>query len=405
MWSPQPDRVIRLCGRSGTGSNLKKFSPLLGRHFQFDEILSSFFELLSQSCIHRIMAVYTSSDYTVGWISATVTEGTAAALVLDEQHPGLGTEPGDDNAYILGRIGNHNVAIALLPDGEYGTAIAATVAANMIRTFHNIRIGLMVGIGGGAPSERNDIRLGDVVVSSPSDGATGVFQYDFGKAIQDKSFFNTRALNQPPTLLRSAVTKLRISHNLQGHSLGAVVERALEKNAKESTQKMFSRPSPASDKLYVSSHIHIENGKDCRDVCSDDLSKEVPRPDRLEDELCVIHYGEIASANTLLKDAQVRDVLASERDVLCFEMEAAGLMNTFPCLVIRGICDYADTHKNDLWQGFAAMTAAAYAKDLLSKIPPSSVEQEVPIRKLIMDCECLCGLHSAAGSDILFFSQ
>jgi nucleoside phosphorylase len=53
-----------------------------------------------------------------------------------------------------------------------------------------------------------------------------------------------------------------------------------------------------------------------------------------------IHYGLIASANHLMKDAQVRDTLAAEKDVLCFEMEAAGLMNYFPCLVIRGICDY-----------------------------------------------------------------
>ncbi|KAL3444390.1 hypothetical protein BJX65DRAFT_310973 [Aspergillus insuetus] len=46
-------------------------------------------------------------------------------------------------------------------------------------------------------------------------------------------------------------------------------------------------------------------------------------------------------------------------------MEAAGLMNTYPCLVIRGICDYADSHKNKAWQGYAAATAAAFAKELL----------------------------------------
>ncbi|ROT35327.1 ankyrin [Sodiomyces alkalinus F11] len=61
-------------------------------------------------------------------------------------------------------------------------------------------------------------------------------------------------------------------------------------------------------------------------------------------------------------------------------MEAAGLMNHFPCLVIRGICDYADSHKNKEWQGYAAMVAAAYAKDLLQQIPPSRVEAEKPIQ-------------------------
>jgi nucleoside phosphorylase len=82
-----------------------------------------------------------------------------------------------------------------------------------------------------------------------------------------------------------------------------------------------------------------------------------------------IHYGLVASANQLMKDALARDKLAASMDVLCFEMEAAGLMNHFPCLVIRGICDYSDLHKNKEWQGFAVMMAAAYAKDLLCQIP------------------------------------
>jgi len=74
-----------------------------------------------------------------------------------------------------------------------------------------------------------------------------------------------------------------------------------------------------------------------------------------------------------MKDAQVRDHLAQTEDVLCFEMEAAGLMDHFPCLVIRGICDYSDTHKNDLWQGYAAATAAAYAKELLSVVTQKEI--------------------------------
>jgi nucleoside phosphorylase len=77
-----------------------------------------------------------------------------------------------------------------------------------------------------------------------------------------------------------------------------------------------------------------------------------------------------------MKDALLRDEQAYERDVLCFEMEAAGLMDYFPCLVIRGICDYSDTHKNKSWQGYAAMAAAAYAKDIINRIPRSRVETE-----------------------------
>jgi nucleoside phosphorylase len=88
----------------------------------------------------------------------------------------------------------------------------------------------------------------------------------------------------------------------------------------------------------------------------------------------VVHYGTIASGNQVVKNAAKRDrVSAQLGGVLCFEMEAAGLMNSFPCLVIRGICDYADSHKNYQWQAYAAGTAAAYAKELLSVIPAAEV--------------------------------
>jgi len=85
-----------------------------------------------------------------------------------------------------------------------------------------------------------------------------------------------------------------------------------------------------------------------------------------------LHFGTIASRNQVIKDGETRDRLSAELGgILCFEMEAAGLMNDFPCLVIRGICDYPDSHKNKIWQPYAA--AAARAKELLSAIPPHQV--------------------------------
>jgi nucleoside phosphorylase len=87
----------------------------------------------------------------------------------------------------------------------------------------------------------------------------------------------------------------------------------------------------------------------------------------------VVHYGLIASGNQVMRHGGTRDRLRRELDVLCFEMEAAGLMDRFPCLVIRGICDYADSHKNKCWQAYAAATAAAYAKELLGVIAGDEV--------------------------------
>jgi hypothetical protein len=101
----------------------------------------------------------------------------------------------DNNIYTLRRVGKHNVIIAVLPDGEYGIAAAASVARDMLHSFPNLRIGLMVGIGGGAPSPKHDIRLGDIVVSAPRNGKGGVFQYGFGKTIQDQTFRTTGILD------------------------------------------------------------------------------------------------------------------------------------------------------------------------------------------------------------------
>ncbi|KAH0533944.1 hypothetical protein FGG08_007443 [Glutinoglossum americanum] len=323
-------------------------------------------------------------DYTVGWICAVTTEYVAARAFLDEVHAGpIYVSEHDCNDYTLGKVGQHNVIIAVLPDGEYGIDSAAGVAKDMLHTFPNVRIGLMVGIGGGAPSRNHDIRLGDIVVGSPRDGKGSVFQYDFGKTIQDQSFRQTRFLDQPPTLLRTAVSGLRAQYEDSGHRLEETIGNILEK--KQRLQRKYKRPDPSSDRLYQASFTHPSNTEaGCLAICGDDPSNLILRRDRTEmEDNPAIHYGTIASANQLMKDAKKRDTLAREMDILCFEMEAAGLMNHFPFLVIRGICDYSDSHKNKEWQGYAAMAAAAYAKDLLCRIIPTRVEAEKKISDIL----------------------
>ncbi|KAL6230238.1 hypothetical protein BDW75DRAFT_234563 [Aspergillus navahoensis] len=330
-----------------------------------------------------ILPAKKSTDYTVGWICAIVTEYAAAQEFLDEEHEAPDfVSPGDTNHYTLGRIGEHNVVIAVLPDGEYGTAAAATVATNMQNSFPNVRIGLLVGIGGGVPSERHDIRLGDVVVSAPRDGKGGVFQYDFGKTMQGRSFQHTRFLNQPPIALRTALVGLQARYKRRGHCIESTINTILNRNP--GLRQEYGRPPGNADTLFRAEVIHNTQG--CAKFCASNPSNIVQRRARTTNEPNpAIHYGLIASANQVMKDALVRDQLAAENDILCFEMEAAGLMNQFPCLVIRGICDYSDSHKNKEWQGFAAMTAAAYAKDILHQIPPSSVEAEKKISEILIE--------------------
>ncbi|KND91598.1 hypothetical protein TOPH_03889 [Tolypocladium ophioglossoides CBS 100239] len=189
--------------------------------------------------------------YTVGWICAIHPEYVAAQEFLDEEYgTPASVAPRDDNSYTLGRVGEHKVVIAALPSGEYGTASASRVGANMLTSFPNIRIGLMVGIAGGAPSVENDVRLGDIVISVPQDGEGGVFQYDFGKTIQGQPFQHTRILNQPPTLLRSAVSNVMVKHQRKGHQIQQAIDAVLDKNPRlhhprpfEGHQRVGPRPT------------------------------------------------------------------------------------------------------------------------------------------------------------------
>jgi nucleoside phosphorylase len=326
----------------------------------------------------------TPNRYTVGWICAITTEYTAARQFLDREHD-LPTHVSvnDINGYTLGEMAGHNVVIAVLPRGEYGLSSAASVAANMLNSFPNIRIGLMVGVGGGAPTVERDIRLGDVVVSSPESLTGGVYQYDYGKAIQGREFHQTGFLNKPPAVVLTALSVLESTYESEGHDLKDSINAILERKPK--LRKKYSRPDQQTDCLYKSDIIHpYGSAEDCAVVCGRRPYDMVQRGEREEDEDDpFIHYGIIASANRLMKDATIRDTLAKEKGILCFDMEAAGLINGFPCLVVRGICDYSDSHKNKEWQGYAAMTAAAYAKDLLARMVPSRVEAEESIQKAL----------------------
>ncbi|KAK4500801.1 hypothetical protein PRZ48_008993 [Zasmidium cellare] len=285
-------------------------------------------------------------DYTVGWISALPLELAAARAVLDETHEPLPSKEGDYNVYAYGRIFEHNVVIACLPAGLIGTNSAASVAMQMHRSFSRLRFGLMVGIGGGVPSKEHDIRLGDVVVAQPGNGYGGVVQYDFGKSRPD-GFERTGFLNSPPVPLLSALSMLRASQDAGGVASGIL-------NAELITTA--SRPPSDADVLYYAN--------------TDDAAARVvdrsPRPS----PGVYVHYGTIASGNQVMRHALERDKVSRELGgVLCFEMEAAGLMNSFPCLVIRGICDYSDAHKTKNWQPFAAAAAAVYTKQLLAVLP------------------------------------
>ncbi|KAK6518984.1 hypothetical protein TWF281_003675 [Arthrobotrys megalospora] len=304
----------------------------------------------------------TNHDYTVGWICAIPIEAAAALAILDEEHGQLSTASTDTNNYSFGRVGKHNVVIACLPSGRMGTVSAATVAIRMLSSFPALRFGLMVGIGGGAPKS-SDIRLGDIVVSQPTNTSGGVIQYDFGKTIENGRFIRTGSLNGPPPILLNALSALKA---VNPADLGNKISDTV-RGVRDRDDRFYY---PEQDRLFRADYDHIASEGCLDDPCAECCpSQEVKRPVRKNDHP-YIHYGLIASGNQVIKNGITRDKISDETGIVCFEMEAAGLMNDFPCLVIRGICDYSDTHKNKQWQPYAALVAAAYARELLHKIPP-----------------------------------
>lgn len=302
--------------------------------------------------------------YTVGWICPLPKE--QAATLLDEYHDKLPVQR-YDTTYILGRIDIHNVVLACLP--SMGTNATASCAIRLRSGFKSLRFILLVGIGGGVPT-RHDVRLGDVVVSVPGKSHTGVVQYDFGTKLQDEKLkIHKSQPDRLSDLLLTAVGALsttdsqRTTENDLGHRLSQYAKGLAEK-----FPSMRKSCRPEVDRLFKADYRHRDDDMSC-DEAHCDLSHLEERPPRAKGNVPHVHLGLIASGNEVMRDALERDRLAKELDVLCFEMEAAGLMAGIGCLVIRGICDYCDSHKNKEWQEYAAAVAAAYARELLKLVP------------------------------------
>jgi nucleoside phosphorylase len=296
-------------------------------------------------------------DYTVGIICALDFEKEIAETTLDEEHGKLQNTLNDNNVYAFGRIGEHNVVIGCLPTGVMGKMSAATVAMSMMRSFP-IKVGLMVGIGGGVWTKSRDIRLGDVVVGMPDEMQGGVVQWDCAKTESFGSFWRTGILNKPPQQLFDAVQSLRRMDSITGGvggKLGEIFNRDLQLRTK------FGYPGTKHDVLFLASYEHV-SGETCANCDRSRLVHRTQMSPTRGRSLAQIHYGDIASSSEALEHGPTRDSMTG---FICFETEAAGLPDTFPYVVIRGVCGYVDSHKNVRWQRYAAAAAAAYAKEVL----------------------------------------
>ena len=313
----------------------------------------------------------TRADFEIAVICAlTIEADTVAALFdhhWDDDGPPYDKAAGDPNAYSTGAIGCHNVVLAHMPG--IGKASAAAVAVNCRASFPNIKLALIVGVCGVVPfrpggSGTAETVLGDVIVSD------GVVQYDLGRRLPEKFVLKDTlldALGRPNTEIRALLAKLR---GLRGR------KRLQDKMAgymdvlRGEPELAAVYPGAAQDKLFEATYRHISDGMECEECGCD--SKLVSRT-RLEqgDGQPAVHFGLIASGDTVMKSGKDRDAIVQQAGVIGFEMEGAGVWDVFPCVVIKGACDYADSHKTKAWQRYAAATAAACMKAFLGYWVPS----------------------------------
>ncbi|KAM0458279.1 hypothetical protein ACHAO4_003007 [Trichoderma viride] len=336
-------------------------------------------------------------EFEVAVICATEIECEAVTLLVDHWYEDgrFDNAPGDENRYKLGRMGNVNIVLLRLTD--VGKVSAGTAAASLRLSYPKLEMLLLTGTCAGVPSTVKDqeLLLGDVVISK------SLVQYDNGK--QYDGAFEIRkgiedSLGRPTKRIRSLVAMLEVKQwRGQLESRAACFLEQLQAQASRQRESEYSYPGTASDVLFESSHLHKHQpstahtcAECCYSVCceSRNLSCEelgcsdthlIIRRLRLESKRTLEHGGSInkaqapaiffgcfGSGDRVIRSGEERDKLAREHKIVAVEMEGAGVWDEFPCIVIKGISDYADSHKNDTWKAFAAATAAAATKALLA---------------------------------------
>lgn len=334
------------------------------------------------------------TDFEIAIICALGVESNAVELIFDEFWVDtFGKDAKDKNCYTHGRIGNFNVVLVGL--SEMGT-ISALNAASDLNKSYEVHLALLVGICGGMPQidDKNDIFLGDVIISN------AIVQYDFGKRRPDGFEHIKTGSRQLHPNIRNFLTTIK-RHRIQDllHSQTAAFLQKLQDDSAKKGWDDYTYPGSTHDILFAPNHLHRNHGsakcgcKKCESKANPDcpiLLKEtcstlgcgkepnqghlVPR-DRLKSkrrngaEGPALYIGAIGSGNTVMRSGEDRDEIAKKANIIAFEMEGAGVEAQLPCIVVKGVCDYADSHKNKDWQNFAAATAAAASKALLEQYP------------------------------------
>ncbi|KAL2802292.1 nucleoside phosphorylase domain-containing protein [Aspergillus granulosus] len=241
---------------------------------------------------------------------------------------------------------------------EIGKAGAASVSSGLQASYRNIELALVVGFCGGVPSlphNNSELILGDVILSD------SVVDYNFGRQYPDgfqrKNTVN-ESLGRPSRKIRSILACIK--------SCNAHIEfRNLVLEHLRCLQVQERRACVCADCNSDQDPVCTDALKcDCKELrCAE---KVIPRHRLKNTPEPEIHIGTMASADTVMKSGRHHDKLAEKEGIIGFEMEGAGVWGNIPCMIIKGVCDYTDSHKNKRWHAYATATAAAAAKTFLT---------------------------------------
>lgn len=308
-------------------------------------------------------------DFKVAIICALTSEANAVEALFDhrwdspnDDGPRFGKARGDLNSYSLGVLSGHNAVLAWMPDT--GATSAAKVASFLNMSFVNIEIGAVVGVCGAVPGHDDYGRervLGDVAIS------TSVVHYDYNGRLTDDGF--KRKTHVEDVLPRLPLDLRSVLGGLQGYNNLMALEEDMGTHLAMLEKRAYLRaryPGKENDVLFAPDYMHEKEKTQCSEIGCDGPRVERERLQAGQnDPTPAVHFGSVGCGGSVLRSARLRDEEAELNELIAFEMEGAGAWENFPCLVIKGFCDYADSHKNKKWQPYAAATAAACTKAFL----------------------------------------
>ncbi|KAL4739890.1 hypothetical protein BDV11DRAFT_169664 [Aspergillus similis] len=278
-------------------------------------------------------------------------------------HAELIKVPTDPNLYTLGRIGVYDTVLVHIPGA--GKVIAANATAHIKLSYPKIELAFLIGACQGVPfiadcqSERGrtDIYLGDVIIG------TGVVQYDLGKhkprGLVRKDTFEAN-LGRPSQEIRSLLSKIMAWKDEL---------RYRQRKYLATIQESVEAPCPGANRDILYSQDYKHALKICQ--CTSGQCTHEPLVARRREFAAspVVHFGLLASGDRHMTSSKLRDNIARREGVLGFETEGAGVWDNLPCILVKGVVDYADGHESKDWQCFAAANAAACMRAILDEAP------------------------------------